>query len=950
MNALTAADFAAFFHAVHGVDPFPWQQRLVKDLLEGEGWPSTMALPTASGKTSVMDAAVFALAAEVGQATRRHARRIFFVVDRRVVVDDAFARARKLADALATAKDGVVAQVAERLRSLGDSGKGEVPLHAAIMRGGIYRDDRWTRSPVQPAIIVSTVDQVGSRLLFRGYGVSQKSWPIHAGLVANDSLLVLDEAHCSRPFLDTLGWVARYRGGVWSEQLPATPFTVVSMTATPLGEGRVFTVDAADRANATLGARLAASKPARLVVAKKGDQPFLRQVETEVLAQLATPIVVGAIVNRVAAARALFEALRTKAKNADVVLLTGRVRPSERDELLRKYADRMRATPGREPATRSLVVVATQCIEVGADLDFDALVTECASLDALRQRFGRLSRLGRRSPAPAVIVSREEFTADSADEPIYGTALAATWRWLDANAKEGVVDFGVEALAPLLPTEAAAREALTSPSARAPIVMPSHLDLWAQTAPAPHVSPDPSAYLHGVREQTADVNLVWRADVDPMATDEAAWVEAVALVPPSSGETLSIPLSAARAWLTRANAPLVTDLEGVGELEDPEDEAPSGSPRLVLRWAGPEDEETRFITAKELRPGDTLVLASSEGGCDEFGWNPDSREAVADLGDQQAALRRKAVLRLTPATLRTAKTPLANVTEESLADLPTSEIRQQLSVLAEDPAVPSWMQAVAGFLARQTRPRVQLHPGGSGVVVSSPKPLPAQAGDTEAGDEDDTSSASSVEVELGAHLEHVGTQAREWVRKLGLPAELGESIALAALRHDVGKADPRFQAWLHGGDLLAAARAGAPLAKSAGVARTARALRRAREASGYPRGGRHELVSVRLAEQAWPEGTKADRELVLHLVASHHGHARPFVPVVADEHPVQVRASLEGRLVETSSATGLERLDSGVADRFWRLVRRYGWWGLAWAEAVTRLSDFRASQKEQEER
>jgi len=86
-----------------------------------------------------------------------------------------------------------------------------------------------------------------------------------------------------------------------------------------------------------------------------------------------------------------------------------------------------------------------------------------------------------------------------------------------------------------------------------------------------------------------------------------------------------------------------------------------------------------------------------------------------------------------------------------------------------------------------------------------------------------------------------------------------------------------------------------------------------------------------------------DRDLVLHLIASHHGRCRPFAPVVPDNAPVDVQVGDR----RSTSDHGLERASSGITERFWKLTDRYGWYGLAYLETILRLADHRRSEEEQ---
>ena len=976
-DRLHADAFPEFFEALWGYAPFPWQTELAAGVAHHDTWPDELPLPTGAGKTAALDIALFHLALQaVDPATRTAPCRIVLVVDRRIVVDGAYRRARALRDKLRTADMPILRAAAQRLAALGACD--DDPLRVARLRGGVPFEPDWVRTPSQPAMVISTVDQVGSRLLFRGYGVSPRMWPVHAGLLGRDTLFLIDEAHLSQPFRDTLGML---RG-----QMSApgeTPPRPVFMSATPASPKRNRLTEA-DRSHPALGPRLRAAKPARLVdagplheptgapnpefVTRMADiawtlSPLGREGKRRKLSpapEAADARAIAVVVNRVGVARSvrdqLADYIQKTGADARVLLRIGRTRPLDREA---QQVANQSLMSGRERNDEVPVtfVVATQSIEVGADLDLDALVTQAAPLDSLRQRFGRLDRLGHRGISSAVIVAPKEDQKqpDKADDPVYGGATAATWQWLGAQAKDNVVDFGIDHLA--LP-DAETLGPLIAPRHPAPVIFPAYVAKWRKTSPPPAAEPAPRLFLHGPESAPADVTLVWRADLPAKGLTDAHAQAVLAPLSPTAPEGLSVPVGAARAWLTRRTAPLA-DVEGARP-DDREASTEGAFERWPIRWASG---DATVIGPRELRPGDTLVMPAAWGGCDDDGWAPDSDRMVADLAETAALRqRRQLVLRLTRARLEAVGTDLWPMDREAtwagitrVLDDPPADRSDFLAALrAVEPLPVFWRQRLDMLAESGVGLGQPLYPyTETGAILTAKRRLSAdQLRELGVLDAEDAADVPATEHDTGAltgavnladHSIAVSSAARELAEKAGYNAAIAADIALAGRLHDLGKAEARFQILLHGGDELAAL-AGTPRAK--GDPMPAEALAQARSASALPAGTRHEAWSVALAERHPDLAQAHDSDLVCWLVGTHHGHGRPMFPATGDtvEGEVSVVDPETGADLTAPVRHGLERLDSGWSARLRRLETRYGVWGLAHLEAVLRLADHRVSE------
>jgi len=172
---------------------------------------------------------------------------------------------------------------------------------------------------------------------------------------------------------------------------------------------------------------------------------------------------------------------------------------------------------------------------------------------------------------------------------------------------------------------------------------------------------------------------------------------------------------------------------------------------------------------------------------------------------------------------------------------------------------------------------------------------------------------------LSIHSDCIAARAYRSASALGLKGSFKEALVIAARWHDRGKNREVWQRFACNRD------GNEPLAKST-------KYRHGRALGGY----RHEFGSLLDAAADAEIKAHPESDLILHLIAAHHGWARPhFEPKAQDPKHTSK---------DNDDAAG------DVMRRFGYLQQRFGRWGLAWLESLLRCADVAASkQREQTE-
>ncbi len=877
-------DFDNWFKEFIGA-PFRWQRRLFKRFVDGN-LPPALDLPTGLGKTSVM--AIWLLARAYNPALPR---RLVYVVDRRAVVDQATREAEKIRNALET-------PAMNTLRN--KLGLADKKLPISTLRGRYLDNREWLSDPTIPAIIVGTIDMIGSRLLFEGYGVSRGMRSFHAGLVGADTLFVLDEAHLCPSFEALLKSILvdeeSYRSCVEDCHL-IPPFRFLPLSATGRGDGKgAFPLQDVDYSDQPVRDRLQAKKVLAIEEIEPGNKLDEKLVDDAwIMGYVNNRVLVYCNSRKTAqeVEKKLKQRITKEKSTASTELMVGARRVHEREKLSRWLEETGFLSGSTVERTAPVFLVATSAGEVGVDLDADHMVCDLVPFERMVQRFGRVNRLGRGEATILVIAEPPEppkANASANAKQKYqnerGTFDARIQILKQLPESEGCHDASPGAIVKLK-EKAADSIAVGKLVSQASTPEPLHPALtralvyaWSMTSLREHTGrPEIAPWLRGWIREEAQSMIAWRRYLpwrksedrpDPKAVEvffKAAPVHLSEMLETLTREIVDTLIKRAKAVLKdegkAGELPALIVLNRAGELK-------TAFTIAGLAILDEKSEKKDKDNLKATIAGCQLVVSSQLGGLSESGLLDDKhKEPPLTLDEGWFDTDLEAVgYRVCP--------------EEQTPGGDWRIIHRFIRGLDEDDSQAACTAVVVAALRR------------AGV---------ARMGDP---------AISRKAQVLAEHLDWTGKAAREIAQALGLPQSYVDMLVIAARAHDLGKNRKQWQ------NAMNAPQDGRPYAKTRGGGNM-------RLLGGF----RHEFGSLGDVANS-PELQKLPdnlQELALHLIAAHHGHARPMIPAIDPD-------VLPSKLSDRSQQAAL---------RFARLQLEWGPWGLAWWEAIFRAADWRAS-------
>jgi CRISPR-associated endonuclease/helicase Cas3 len=558
----SSTEASEYFKTLTGHAPMLWQVRLLHQLRDGQ-IPDALDLPTGLGKTAIM--AIWVIARALPNGTARLPRRLIYVVDRRAVVDQTTKEAEKLATALDPCTG--CARARELREGLGLGADAALPV--STLRGAWVDNGDWLRDPAAPAIIVGTVDMIGSRLLFEGYGVSRRMRPLHAGLLGVDTLVVLDEAHLVPPFEALLRQIVAEEGryGAGGDGVGIPRLRLITLSATMRSGDAAFRLTAADEQDSVAQQRIGARKSLRLA-----DEPLPRNELAAKLAERAWALATeGDAASRVVVfcdrredAGKVAKLLRERNEKPPCELLVGERRVRER-QCIAEWIERHGFQPGATSAVPGpAYLVATSAGEVGVDLDADHMVGDLVEWERMVQRLGRVNRRGE-GAAKVEILRVAPKRADALSERERRAVASAELLTRLPAQDGGDRDASPRALMALRAKADCAEllEAASTPAPLRPALTRALVEAWSLTSLEEHTGrPEVGPWLRGWAEEEPQVTLIWRhflpwrrGDGVPIKKEVDAFFEHA---PPIREEQLEAPVRRALEVLRERAKSLLT--------------------------------------------------------------------------------------------------------------------------------------------------------------------------------------------------------------------------------------------------------------------------------------------------------------------------------------------------------------------------------------------------------